>query len=1172
MYMRLIFTMLFAVSFVVVLFYTKQSKREITLPSPKKIDAQFVVLEYSHEGKNSSEDTFREIQDKGIRTVFIQGDVKENDLNQFAHFENVYDFSIVPVSRKSTSSQKIKFAGVPVFKGGTFLAETADDMGMQKNEYKICSIEQNSRIKCKKYSFSDSPIASSDINVYDQFLQELRELIDKEHVQKQMSLEEAKLDGRQYATTYLTLKKAVSGCTFPSYEIKVEGGGLYKDYKVFKPIRTSDDTLFIFLSGNPDNGTYIDKVWFYYPSVDPQYCKDFTISFYTFDFNDELAKFRSDLPTYSLSLENKEYKKLLDAIPSSPEARFASDFNFPYVDSLLTFKNKNYITRLKNRGLTLVHWNSDKKSYTLKFIDIFANNEKLLFIIPEKRAYTEEYVINNLSKVLHLTSLQSQFGKHEINGKNYGIYYISEDFDKYFLAKRYLTEANIYTGEPNTDPNQIDKTYDVNEIQKHIFSSSINAYKQDFDRDIDYFLQTIKLDNETLSRQWKYRFDPENLKAILALFNFTGTAHYNVHNVVFYINPANGRIYFFPWDFMNYTHVGDLQREDINNSLNDFININSIFSKLLEIPEIRNLRNQTIYENADTLLSYLKKFKQGENIELMTNLLNDDTIKLYAGEWNRPPSTIVWEAPQIIENNIKFLKDKISFIKVRGSIVSFARKRYAVRLLSDSFSSLKLAHLTIENLRPEEIMQLKVNGSLIPKEEIQLTDRSDGQIEIRFKKDLFINPHIEYKKEYAAPIYVRPSQLNIEITLNGIKNIDKATVIVENVSTSEKKELSLIQEKLFDSAKKNQSVSSTKAISFNNTLLQKIARDNQYTFKSKNVVLMENFILPKGTTLIIKPGTSLFFAEGKSLISYGKIIAKGTKKQPIKFSILQGKKQWGVIGLVQEDAAGEFEYCTFEKGGDAYINGTYFSGMLSSYYADVSVNNCMFSFANRRSGDDGVNVKYGLAVIKNSSFLRNSADAIDLDYVKEGSRIENNVIENSGGDGVDISESKSVTIKKNTISSSGDKGVSVGEASVVFMIQNSISHSTFGVAAKDSSLVKVIQNDITNNKIGIAAYNKKENYGGAKIYVTNTLLKHNKQDFGLEIIGAKDSQIIVSHSTYRLTGAKTNEIIQMPNKISVSKKKVLELVLRNQLDVLRDNVVQFATLVDYAQKNYVEYD
>ncbi len=73
----------------------------------------------------------------------------------------------------------------------------------------------------------------------------------------------------------------------------------------------------------------------------------------------------------------------------------------------------------------------------------------------------------------------------------------------------------------------------------------------------------------------------------------------------------------------------------------------------------------------------------------------------------------------------------------------------------------------------------------------------------------------------------------------------------------------------------------------------------------------EDLLVQKDVTLTIEPGTRLEFAEDKGLVSYGKLVAKGTKEKPIVFTSHSVIEQWR--GLMIDPPT--IKYCT-----DFYMN------------------------------------------------------------------------------------------------------------------------------------------------------------------------------------------------------------------------------------------------------------
>jgi spore coat protein H len=1034
-------------------------------------------------------------------------------------------------------------------------------------KYWSCIVPNNKDfVKCDTKDLK-IPERDKNNNIAQDFFNSLRNLKQKILESFKLNLTES-LKVNMKDIRYLIVKKEGLRCSFPESGIIIEGAGNYNPGKIFGGMDIDDNERIYFVSNKKSPEDYINKVYFFIPEFKAQYCHNFEVSFSDYDFNLDLEKFRSKLDKFSLSIGEKESKELLDNIPTDQE-RAESDFKFKYVDAELENNGEKYKTEIKYRGLTAFHWANEKKSYALKFKDYYKNNEKLLFYIPEKRAYIGEYLTNKIAEFFGLQALKSKFGELKINGKNQGIYYVSEDFDKYFLAKRKMADANIYS----TDPVKVSgMDFSVNSFTRDIFLSTINSFENYFDKDVEYFLKVAKSEREDLAKNWKKHFDPGNIGKILALYAITGTAHYDMHNIIWYKDPASGRIYFFPWDFMNYTIAGDLQEESLKGINNSFINRNPLFSKLLEIPEIRNESNKIIYNQADALVKYLDNFKNREYINLLANFLADETTEFYLGDGNRPTFADFMKIPTVFEKNILYLKNKLSATDVVASRSNFAERSMTIGIISNSFSSVKINKLIL-NYKGINIEKVAFNGRVLEKEnDYKIEENSDGTINAIFIRDLMMSPLLSYDEKYASIIKLNPANAVLDLNFSDeTKNIEM-TLEIENMSTNKKKVISIPKQKANISQPSEINVESK---DFEHKLLVKTEK-NTYTFISKDVEIMEDIIIPENVALQIKEGTTLRFSKGKSLISYGKIIAKGTKENPIKFTSSDLNESWGVLGIIQENSSGEFENCIFEKGGDADINGIYLSAMLSVYFSNASVKDCVFQYASRSSGDDALNFKNGLFKVENSKFISNKFDGIDYDFPKSGSIIRNNIFLDNGNDGMDISGSDDLLIEGNRIENSGDKGISIGEEASADIRNNLIKNNNFGVAVKDSSSIRIIGNNLVANKVGVAAYNKKEVFNGALALVQDSKFEENKQDFGRELIGENDkrfkdrkyeSRIMVFNSKYKLNDSTVEETIKEPAEPMTSKRKFIKAFLNDNLEKYG---YKFATLINVAEEFSIE--
>ena len=116
-------------------------------------------------------------------------------------------------------------------------------------------------------------------------------------------------------------------------------------------------------------------------------------------------------------------------------------------------------------------------------------------------------------------------------------------------------------------------------------------------------------------------------------------------------------------------------------------------------------------------------------------------------------------------------------------------------------------------------------------------------------------------------------------------------------------------------------------------------------------------------------------------------------------------------------------------------------------------------------------------------------DGFDADFCN--GRVINCRFVDLGNDGMDFSGSR-ITIADCEVENAGDKGLSVGEQSDVQATNLTVNKAVTGVASKDLSYLKIDRLELTACQTGLAAYQKKPEYGGAKIYVGDLVEKDVK--------------------------------------------------------------------------------
>lgn len=169
------------------------------------------------------------------------------------------------------------------------------------------------------------------------------------------------------------------------------------------------------------------------------------------------------------------------------------------------------------------------------------------------------------------------------------------------------------------------------------------------------------------------------------------------------------------------------------------------------------------------------------------------------------------------------------------------------------------------------------------------------------------------------------------------------------------------------------------------------------TVWENKVVISGKIIIDRKATLKIKPGTKVLFKkvdednDGLSettIVVNGNIIAEGTKDNPIYFSSLEEKKDWGDWKEIQINHAKGFifKYAIFE----------YSEYGIHVHFSEGTVSNCVF-----RKNADSTRLGNSIITFTNNLFEQNNGKAINFTNCKL--TIRKNTIRNNR-DGVFVFE------------------------------------------------------------------------------------------------------------------------------------------------------------------------
>jgi hypothetical protein len=291
-------------------------------------------------------------------------------------------------------------------------------------------------------------------------------------------------------------------------------------------------------------------------------------------------------------------------------------------------------------------------------------------------------------------------------------------------------------------------------------------------------------------------------------------------------------------------------------------------------------------------------------------------------------------------------------------------------------------------------------------------------------------------------------------------------------------------------------------------LLDVDPRTGGFVLREGTYVVKEDLVLPAGRSLLVEAGVELRVRPGKSLLIRGPLEIRGTERRPVRVHGVSSAEPWGVLavqGKGRSVLGGTRPRCAIRHlelsgGSEDYLKGVFYSGQLSAYHVDLVLERATLR---RAFADDSLNAKYGAVEIRDSVFVDNAFDGVDLDW-------SDGVIQRSffgmsgpGGDGVDLSGSR-VRVEDSVFSDVSDKCLSVGEDSTLMLQGSLLRACEVGVGSKDGSLADVRELVFLDNGRNFAAYQKKPIFGGGRIRGADLVLigtaEPDRRDGASEIV------------------------------------------------------------------------
>lgn len=813
----------------------------------------------------------------------------------------------------------------------------------------------------------------------------------------------------------------------------------------------------------------------------------------------------AELPQYDLKISAEDLATIEESLPTELPSPwygnvFLTEDTREWVNAEFTADGVTYDVEVRVRGDIFNHWAYRKKSWRVKFPkdELFNGMREMNLIIPEDRGWFAEMLNVYRMRKFDLLHPNMEFVTVSLNGSKQMLYTQVEHWTKEMLEKQGRTgDANIFkTGGGNSYFQQWNPSFD----ELAYWEKSLSNPRGDTYEEIELLLNLSKegahKDPEYIQKL-RSVFDVDRLVAWYTVSTLAGSKHVTDFNVRLYFDPSKGMFEPLPWDISLYAPHTLLSLPG-----NKFLN------EAFRVPELKLAAHRMLWE-------YIQNDEQ-----VADDLAERDRLRAliersaYRDSWKLPSNRQVRHElnslSSKVEWNLDFLKDELKISEVlqteRYPSVQ-DQKKGTVRTLDLTARGVAFASLSEISASPD-IASLFENGTLS-----LWRDNGDG---IWSEQDNRVPVAIREQESNEGSIVLETQNEKLSLLWTGDPVRDANGTIVTAPHTKHRFFVRFTGETVnpddFDfkftvrnavTGKKAQVIGdiAVDERTFENLDLAFASRDDflrRYPFFTSEGeetvvlrgvhVLKEDVIVPSTVRLELKPGTVLRMEKGVSVLSYAPVTAIGYKDSPIRLVANRSEEPWGVFAVLNSTEPSALQWVEASDGGEAYVNGTFFSGMLAFHNSPVTVVDTVISNAH---GDDGMNLKYVYVDVNRVRFERNSADGLDIDMALSGV-VENSLFIENGNDGMDISWSP-IIIRNVESVDNGDKCISVGERSTPLIYDTVVRGCPIGIAVKDDSHAKLERVRMENNGVAATAYIKKIFFAEPSISITESTFEGNRE-------------------------------------------------------------------------------
>ncbi|MGQ0827753.1 MAG: CotH kinase family protein [Bacteroidota bacterium] len=255
--------------------------------------------------------------------------------------------------------------------------------------------------------------------------------------------------------------------------------------------------------------------------------------------------------TISIEIKDKDIKELEKNRQQALERGvIINDLDGDYVPATLEYQNKKIKMKLRLKGHMTDHLQNNKWSFRIKIKDkdSFMGMKRFSIQHPGTRGYIYEWIYHELMKREDIIALRYKFINVSVNGKDWGIYAVEENFEEELIENNQRPKGPILRFNPDLywadRYNELLGSQPVAEYASY-YSANIEAYREDKilqdSTQRHHYLKAMALMEGARNKKIPVdqAFDIEQLAKLHAIIDLVGGQHsIDWSDIKYYYNPV----------------------------------------------------------------------------------------------------------------------------------------------------------------------------------------------------------------------------------------------------------------------------------------------------------------------------------------------------------------------------------------------------------------------------------------------------------------------------------------------------------------------------------------------------------------------------------------------------------------------------------------------------------